>query len=53
VPADEFLCRFLRHVLPKGFLRIRHYGLFANRRMTAALDFSRLASGPCFWPPSP
>jgi len=28
--AVEFLRRFLTHVLPKGFVRIRHYGLFAN-----------------------
>jgi hypothetical protein len=25
-----FIRRFLMHVLPKGFHRIRHYGLFAN-----------------------
>jgi hypothetical protein len=29
--ADEFLRRFLQHVLPDRFLRIRHYGLLANR----------------------
>jgi len=29
--AVEFIRRFLLHVLPKGFMRIRHYGLFANR----------------------
>jgi hypothetical protein len=29
--AVEFLRRFLLHVLPKGFVRIRHYGLLANR----------------------
>ena len=28
--ADEFIRRFLLHILPKGFHRIRHYGLFAN-----------------------
>jgi hypothetical protein len=28
--ADEFIRRFLLHVLPQGFHRIRHYGLFAN-----------------------
>ena len=28
--ADEFVRRFLIHVLPDGFHRIRHYGLFAN-----------------------
>ena len=28
--ADEFIRRFLIHVLPDGFHRIRHYGLLAN-----------------------
>ena len=28
--VDEFIRRFLIHVLPGGFHRIRHYGLFAN-----------------------
>ena len=28
--TDEFIRRFLIHVLPQGFHRIRHYGLFAN-----------------------
>jgi Putative transposase/Transposase zinc-binding domain len=28
--AEEFMRRFLLHVLPSGFHRIRHYGLFAN-----------------------
>jgi hypothetical protein len=30
--ASEFIRRFLIHVLPPGFMRIRHYGLFANRQ---------------------
>jgi hypothetical protein len=30
LPIDEFIRRFLLHVLPSGFHRIRHYGLFAN-----------------------
>ena len=29
--ADEFIRRFLLHVLPHGFTRLRHYGLLANR----------------------
>jgi Putative transposase len=29
--ADEFLRRFLLHVVPRGFMRIRHFGLLANR----------------------
>jgi Putative transposase/Transposase zinc-binding domain len=35
--ADEFLRRFLLHVVPDGFVRIRHFGLLANRRRAAAL----------------
>ena len=31
LPAGEFLRRFLLHVLPRGFMRIRHYGILANR----------------------
>jgi hypothetical protein len=34
---DEFLRRFLLHVLPKGFVRIRHFGFLANRRRATAL----------------
>jgi hypothetical protein len=29
--ADEFLRRFLLHIVPRGFMRIRHFGLLANR----------------------
>src|SRR5574341_33488 len=35
LPAVEFLARFLLHVLPDGFVRIRHFGLLANRGRTA------------------
>jgi len=35
--ADEFIRRFLLHVLPKGFTRIRHFGLLANRYRKARL----------------
>jgi hypothetical protein len=34
---DEFLRRFLLHLLPKGFLRIRNFGFLANRRRAAFL----------------
>jgi hypothetical protein len=32
VDAFEFIRRFLLHVVPSGFMRIRHYGLLANRQ---------------------
>ena len=31
ISADEFLRRFLLHLLPRGFMRIRHFGILANR----------------------
>jgi hypothetical protein len=34
---DEFLRRFLLHLLPKRFVRIRNFGFLANRRRTASL----------------
>jgi hypothetical protein len=46
LPADEFLRRFLLHVLPKGLVRIRHFGLFANRRRSAMLALCRSMLGP-------
>ena len=39
LPALEFLRRFLQHILPKGFVKVRYYGLFrvGNRRSLAHL----------------
>ena len=37
VTADEFLRRFLLHVLPHGFVRIRFFGFLANRRRKSLL----------------
>ena len=39
--ADEFLRRFLLHVVPRGFMRIRHFGLLANRTRRATLGHCR------------
>lgn len=39
----EFLRRFALHVLPRGFNRIRHYGLLANRNKRALLASARAA----------
>ena len=36
--AVEFIRRFLLHSLPKGFVRIRHYGFLANRNRVANLN---------------
>ncbi len=43
--ATEFLRRFLLHVLPRGFVRIRHYGLLSNRDRTARLNQCRKLLG--------
>jgi hypothetical protein len=39
--ADEFIRRFLIHVLPRGFHRIRHYGLLAGSARKASLALAR------------
>ncbi|MBG6178822.1 hypothetical protein IWQ55_006690, partial [Labrenzia sp. EL_208] len=39
--VDEFIRRFLLHVLPRGFHRIRHYGLLAGISRKASLDRTR------------
>jgi Putative transposase len=39
--TDEFIRRFLIHVLPKGFHRIRHYGLLANGDRAANIAHAR------------
>jgi Putative transposase/Transposase zinc-binding domain len=40
--ADEFIRRFLLHVLPSGFMRIRHFGFLANRSRKQKLDRCRV-----------
>jgi len=37
LPLEEFLRRFFLHVLPRGFVRIRHFGFFAHRRRRTLL----------------
>jgi hypothetical protein len=39
--ADEFLRRFVEHVLPRSFVKIRHYGLLANAQRQARLTLCR------------
>ncbi len=43
--ATEFIRRFLLHVLPSGFVRIRHYGFLANRGRGEKLAVCRLLLG--------
>ena len=49
--TDEFIRRFLLHILPKGFHRIRHYGLFANTGRAAHIARLRELLG-CALPPA-
>jgi hypothetical protein len=52
---EEFLRRFLQHVLPRGFPRIRYFGLLAHRRRSALLPLCRtlLAVEPLSVPATP
>jgi uncharacterized protein (DUF983 family) len=43
--VDEFLRRVLLHVVPRGFMRIRHFGLLANRTHRATLTRCRALLG--------
>ncbi len=43
--ASEFIRRFLLHVLPPGFMRIRHYGYLANRHRRQKLELCRKLLG--------
>ncbi len=45
LPAEKFIARFLLHVLPSGFMRIRHFGFLANRRKKQALSRCRQLLG--------
>lgn len=51
--AHTFIERFLRHVLPSGFVRIRHCGLLANRCKAYMLPLCRQALGQVDSPPPP
>ena len=39
--AVEFIRRFLLHILPCGFVKIRHFGFLSSRRRSAALAVCR------------
>jgi hypothetical protein len=41
VSAEEFIRRFLIHILPDGFMKIRHYGLLGNRNKTTRLKLCK------------
>jgi hypothetical protein len=41
LPPEKFLSRFLQHVLPNGFIKIRHYGLLATGNAKKKLELAR------------
>jgi hypothetical protein len=49
--AEEFIRRFLLHVLPKGFQRIRYYGFLCNRfrdqKLTRCRELLGMVTQPC------
>jgi hypothetical protein len=51
--ADEFIRRFLLHVLPPGFTRLRHYGVLGNRCRASKLVACRQLLAQCVPPPGP
>jgi hypothetical protein len=51
--VDQFIGRFLLHVLPEGFMRIRHFGLLANRSKKQNLARCRQLLGLVQQPPQP
>lgn len=51
--TDEFLRRFLLHVVPRGFMRIRHFGLLANRTRRETLTRCRRLLGQPATPQAP
>lgn len=51
LPGIEFVRRFLMHVLPKGFVKVRSYGLMATRNKTTKLALCRkLTQSPSYHP---
>lgn len=53
LPAEEFVRRFLLHIVPERFVRIRHFGVLANRSRQAKLARCRQLLGQPLPPPSP
>lgn len=45
LPAEHFVSRFLLHVVPRRFVRIRHYGLLANAHKASCLAHARALLG--------
>ena len=46
IDADEFIRRFLLHILPKGFMKIRYFGFLAHRNKKQAIPILRKLINP-------
>ena len=53
LPVDEFLRRFLLHVLPRGLVRIRHYGFLSSRRRRELVPLCKQLLGAVVPTPTP
>jgi hypothetical protein len=53
LPVDEFLRRFLLHLLPRGFVRIRNFGFLANRQRAVLLPLCFRVLQGVVQPPEP
>jgi hypothetical protein len=49
LPATEFLRRFCLHILPKGFVRMRHYGILASKNKAKELNIAKKELGEAPW----
>jgi hypothetical protein len=47
--ASEFLRRFCMHILPKGFVRMRHYGILASKNKGKELNIAKKDLGQAPW----
>jgi hypothetical protein len=45
ISGSEFIRRFLWHVLPKGFMKIRYIGILSNRNKSTKLEFCQRSTG--------
>jgi hypothetical protein len=45
LPAEQFIHRFLQHVLPKGFVKVRYFGLFSPGKRSLLARVRQLLAG--------
>lgn len=53
ISATEFIRRFMLHILPHGFRKIRHFGIFASRDKSARMKLCRELTSTSFFAPAP